>query len=169
MDREKLLDRTRKDLRSVLISAPRGVPLRMLLQDFKMILGYELPFRQLGFQKYEEFIRTIPDVVKLAMGAMNEPTCFAVADANTRQIARFVALQKKPKLKKNNTPPSVKKPINPGFTKKSKFGPSSARPRGGAQGNIRRGGKTGHTVGLIGEPWPSHQHNKPNYYGKGEC
>ncbi len=129
MQQEKLLERTRKDLRSVLISAPRGVPVRLLLTDFKMVLGCELPFRQLGFQRLEDFIKSVPDVVRVDR-VNGEYTCLAVADASTSQIARFVATQKKPKLKRSNAPPLVRKPqVYSGFTKKSKFGPSSARPK----------------------------------------
>lgn len=179
MDKEKLLDRTRKDLRSVLISAPRGVPIRLLLSDFKMVLGYELPCRQLGFQRVEDFLRTIPDVIRLDRGVMGELTCFAVADASTSQIARFVALQKKPKLKKSNAPPMVRKPQSyAGFTKKSKFGPSSARPKMSPYSAHRSGGYGGrgkfwgpgsvYTGGEFrGPPPPPRQYNPG--YGKGMC
>ena len=127
---DKLLDRTCKDLRSVLISAPRGVPLRLIQSDFRMVLGYELPFKQLGFQRLDDFISSVPDVVRVEW-SNGEHTCLAVADASTSQIARFVATQKKPKLKKSNAPPMVRKPqVLAGFTKKSsKYGPSSARPK----------------------------------------
>ncbi len=124
MDNEKLLDRVRKDLRSVLISAPRGVPIRMLIRDFKTVLGYELPYRQFSFQTVEDFVRKVPDVARISSGVTGEPTCFAVADQCTSQIARFVASQKKPKIKRSNAPPLLNKPVFSGFTKKSKFGPS---------------------------------------------
>ena len=129
MDNEKLLDRTRKDLRSVLISAPRGVPMRLLLSDYKMVLGCELPYRQLGYHRVEDLLVSIPDVVRVGRDATGEQACFAVANASTSQIARFVALQKKPKLKRSNAPPLTRKSMYTGFTKKSKFGPSSARPK----------------------------------------
>ena len=171
MDRDKLLDRTKKDLRSVLISAPRGVALNMLLKDFKQVLGSELPFRQLGFRSVEEFLRTAPDVVRIDQG-ITGLTCYAVADASTSQIARFVALQKKPKLKKSGLPPAVRKPVM-GFTKKSKFGPKKqySSPRGGGGGffsysNRSAGGaKYGGSVYPGGPP----RQNRPSYsYGKGE-
>lgn len=161
-----MMERTRKDLRSVLLSAPRGVPLRMLLNDFKMVLGSELPYRQLGYQRLEDFIRDIPDVAKLDRGATGEPTCFAVADATTRQIARFVALQKKPKLKRSNAPPLVRKSMYAGFTKKSKFGPSSARPKTSPYIS-RVGGGRFYGSGSVYVGGPPRQ-NRPNYGYRGE-
>lgn len=182
MDGEKLLERTSKDLRSVLISAPRGVPLRMLLNDFRMVVGSELPYRQLGYQRLEDFMRSIPNVVRVDRGAMGDPTCFAVADAATSQIARFVATQRKPKMKKSNAPPLVRKPMYAGFTKKSKFGPTSSRPyssrgRFASSGNaytgaslsnlnsfLTRGGSPHH----MGFP-PPRQYRQPyGAYTKGE-
>ena len=62
MDREALLEKTKKELRSVLISAPRGVPARLLLKDYKAVTGKELPYRQLGFRSLDEFLRAIQDV-----------------------------------------------------------------------------------------------------------
>ena len=165
MDKEALLNRTRKDLRSVLISSPRGVAARLLFNDFKMVLGYELPYRQLGFKKLEDFIRTIPDVARLEPGVMGEPTYFAVADESTRQIARFVATQKKPKLKKSNAPPMVRKPLNmfPGFTKKARYG--SRPPRAGPP-PFRGGGRYGGPGGGVytGDPYGGRQYNKPKSY-----
>lgn len=173
-----MLERTSKDLRSVLISAPRGVPLRMLLNDFKMVVGSELPYRQLGHQRLEDFMRSIPNVVRVDRGPTGEPTCFAIADAATSQIARFVATQRKPKLKKSNAPPLVRKPIYAGFTKKSKFGPSSARPYstrfGGGRfvspGNVYTGGSP-HMGGPPPPPPPPRQYRQPYGhagYTKGE-
>lgn len=165
MDREKLLDRTRKDLRSVLISAPRGVPVRLLLSDYKKVLGCELPYRQLGCHRVEDFVASMPDVARVGLGPTGEQTCFAVADASTSQIARFVALQKKPRLKRSNAPPLTRKPMYTGFTKKSKFGPSSARPKsspysGRAGGRFPGGGGGGGSV-YTGGP--------PRFNRRGEC
>ena len=173
MDKTKVLERTSKDLRSVLISAPRGVPLRLLLSDFKMVLGSELPYRQLGFQRLEDFLRSIPNVVRIDRGATGETTCFAVADASTSQIARFVATQKKPKLKKSNAPPLIRKPVYSGFTKKSKFGPSSARPRPKSSPYFSRGGGGKFMMGpgnvYTGGGGASRQYARQPYgYSKGE-
>ncbi len=121
-----ILDKTKKALRAVLISAPRGVAARMLCKDFKCVLGYELPYRELGYHRMEDFLNTIPDVARLGTGATGELTYFGVADAKTSQICRFVATQKKPKIKKSGAPPAIQKPSSTfAFTKKSRYGPIS--------------------------------------------
>lgn len=126
MDREALLEKTKKELRSVLISAPRGVPERLLLSDFRKVLGKELPYRELGFRNLGEFVYAASDVIRLGQGPTGEPTFFGVANTETAQIARFVATQKKTKLKKSMVPPptSSKVPVRAAFTKKSPhYGP----------------------------------------------
>lgn len=145
MDVQELLDKTKKALRSILISAPRGVAARLILKDYKMVMGKELPFRNLGYSTVEDFIRSVPDVVRLAPGATGELTMFPVANAETQQIARFVASQKKPKLKKPRYPPptAVGRPSRvAGFSTKSKFGTGRQRSRGGG-GSFGRGGSKG--------------------------
>lgn len=142
MDRAALLEKTRKELRSLLISAPRGVPARMLYNDYKAVIGKELPFRQLGFRTLEEFVRAQSDVVKLGVGPTGEQTYFGMANAETAQISRFVASQKKPKLKKSLAPPPAvaRTPVRvAAFTKKSHYGP---RPysRGGTNNRVGRPG-----------------------------
>lgn len=142
MDRQAVLEKTRKELRSVLISAPRGVPARMLLKDYKMVTGKELPYRQLGFNTLEDFIHSQSDVVRIGSGPTGEPTFYGVANAETAQISRFVASQKKTKLKKSLAPPPVvtRTPMKmAAFTKKFRYGPRTS-PRGGANHRIGRAG-----------------------------
>ena len=133
MDRDQVLEKTKKELRSLLISAPRGVALPLLAKDYKMVIGREMPYRELGFRNVEQFIDSIPDTVQLGSGPAGL-TCYAIANAETRQIARFVASQKKPSIKKSMIPPAavIRKPVNmAGFTKKSRFGPANFRKTGG--------------------------------------
>ena len=141
-----MLEKTKKELRSLLISAPRGVALPLLTKDYKMVMGKELPYRVLGFRSIEEFMHEIPDTISLGSGPAGL-TCYAVANAETQQIARFVASQKKPALKKSLRPPSVviRKPGKvSGFTKKSQFGPAYSRPRrfnSGGGGHMNAAGR----------------------------
>lgn len=142
MDRQAVLEKTRKELRSVLISAPRGVPTRMLLKDYKMVTGKELPYRQLGFSSLEDFIHSQSDVVRVGMGPTGEPTFYGVANAETAQISRFVASQKKTKLKKSLAPPPVvaRTPVKmAAFTRKFRYGPRFS-PKGGPNHRVGRPG-----------------------------
>ena len=130
MDGAELMVKTKKALRALLISAPRGVPKRLLLTDYRMVMGKELPFRNLGFSNLEDFIRSVPDVMRVAPGTGGEPTLFPVVTAETEQIARFVATQKKPKLKKSLAPPAIVAPPKlSGFSAKSSYGRGHSRSR----------------------------------------
>ena len=143
MDKDAVLDKTKKELRSLLISAPRGVALTLLAKDYKMVMGKELPYRQFGYRNIEEFIRSVPDTIRVGLGPAGE-TCYAVANAETQQIARFVASQKKPALKKSlRPPPAVSRNTvkMSGFSKKNNFGPANSRWR-----------RTGHS-GSAGGKW----------------
>ena len=131
----ELLNRVKKDLRSVLISAPRGVPARLVCPDFRTVVGYELPYRELGFQRFEDFISSIRDVARPVTNPNGDLAYFGVPDEKTSQISRFVQTQKKPKLKKSGAPPMIQKPNMSNFTKKFRYGPiSRGKPSGGGSG-----------------------------------
>ncbi len=131
MDNAELLEKTKKAIRALLLSAPRGVPTRLFLTDYRKVMGKELPFRNLGFRSPDDFIRGMPDVIRQAVGSTGEPTLFPVVTAETSQLARFVATQRKPKLKLRksfmrppilgNGPPRAKAT---GFSNKSSYGRS---------------------------------------------
>ena len=139
MEREQLLEKTKKALRSVLISAPRGVPAHLLLSDYRKVMGKELPFRALGFSSVEQFVAALDDVVRVAPGPTGVTTLYPVANQETKQIMRFVAAQKKAPLKKSLVPPPTvhKTPAKmAGFTRKTqRFGvrqrPVTMGPRRG--------------------------------------
>lgn len=142
MNTAELLEKIKKGIRALLMSAPRGVPARLFMIDYRKVIGKELPFRSLGFERVDDFIRSVPDVIRVQPGPTGEPTLFAVATAETSQIARFVAVQKKPKLKKSLMPPATTLPARgmklSGFSNNS-FSRSRTRTR--SRGN--RGGTSG--------------------------
>ena len=148
----EVLDKTKKALRAVLISAPRGVPQSLLGNDFKKVMGYEMPYKSLGFQRLEDFVKTIPDVVFLGNGVLGEPTYFAVGNAKTTQIMRFVATQKKPTIKKARYVPPATVVAPSGFTRKAKFGPMSSKKsyRGGSAGYSASGRRYPNAAGREG-------------------
>lgn len=141
MDQDQVRSKLKKELRSLLISAPRGVALPLLTKDYKMVMGKELPYREMGYRTVEQFIDSIPDTIRLGHGPAGL-TCYAVANAETQQIARFVASQKKPALKKSLMPPAVvlRKPgSTSGFSKKFQFGPRPKKYFRGGPGGVPSG------------------------------
>lgn len=144
MDREKLKDRVKKEIRSLLISAPRGVPANLFLKDYRSMNGKELPFRDLGYGRLEDFICSIPDVVKVGNGPTGQATFYPVATRETQHMVSLISRQKKPTLKKSLVPSPIVAPKNtPRFNAFSRKGPHGYRsvPRmGGAPGGYRRQG-----------------------------
>ncbi len=130
MDNAELFEKIKKGIRALLISAPRGVPTRLFLVDYRKVMGQELPFRALGFRDVREFIHGLPDVIREAPGPTGEPTLFPVVTAETSQIARFVATQKKPKIKKSLMPPSTTTPSRKGGMKTAGFSNNYRQRRG---------------------------------------
>ena len=93
-----LLRSTVSMLRSVLLSAPRGVRARNLEGEYRGITGKIIPYRELGYKSLKDFMNTLQDVARLST-AEGEPVYYGVADSTTAHIAKMVAKQKKPKKK----------------------------------------------------------------------
>lgn len=95
---ESLLKNTRSMLRSVLLSAPRGVRARNLEAEYRGITGKIIPYRELGYKSLKDFMNTLQDVATLST-AGGEPVYYGVADSSTAHIAKMVSKQKKPRKK----------------------------------------------------------------------
>lgn len=95
---ESLLKNTRSMLRSVLLSAPRGVRARNLEAEYRGITGKVIPYRELGYKSLKDFMNSLQDVARLSDGD-GEAVYYGVADSSTAHIAKMVAKQKKPKKK----------------------------------------------------------------------
>ena len=115
------LPKLKKLIRSLLISCPRGMPARDLAADFRNTMGRPLPFQNFGYRSLDEFIRTIPDVVRVSPGPNGEKFYYGVATAETQHVARLVATQKKPPAHRCAKPSACVRPT--GFTKKGLAGP----------------------------------------------
>ncbi|XP_066293726.1 tudor domain-containing protein 5-like isoform X2 [Branchiostoma lanceolatum] len=89
----KMVQEVKKDIRSLLISAQRGLTSTMLLDDYKQFIGHPLPFRELGYNAPIDFIRDINDVVQITwQGSMM--VLRAVVDEDTQRVASLVAKQR---------------------------------------------------------------------------
>uniref|UniRef100_A0A8C3IJI5 Tudor domain containing 7 n=1 Tax=Chrysemys picta bellii TaxID=8478 RepID=A0A8C3IJI5_CHRPI len=88
-----------KMLRAVLQSNKNGIPLPRLQGEYKSLTGDWIPFKQLGHATLEEYLKTVPGVVKIEINKMGEITCHGVACAETVRIAQLVACQRSSKRK----------------------------------------------------------------------
>ena len=142
MDRVKLLDKVKKDIRAILISAPLGVPAHIFAKDYRQMNGREIPFRELGHRDLDSFIFSLPDVIRIGTGPTGLVTFYPVVTDDTKHIVNMIRKQKKPSIKKAVIPSSFssrKTPVK--MTSFSRRGGHGARftPRGGMCGNRHQG------------------------------
>ncbi|KAF3687443.1 Tudor domain-containing protein 7B [Channa argus] len=86
----------KKMLRSVLQSSKAGVSITNLQSEYRSLCGEGIPLKKLGFSKLEDYLRSIPSVVRLE-NRMGELQCFATVCKETAHIAELVAKQKSSK------------------------------------------------------------------------
>ncbi|KAM9856959.1 tudor domain-containing protein 7A [Aulostomus maculatus] len=91
-DRESI----KKMLRSVLQSSKSGVSINCLQAEYRSLCGENIPLKKLGFSNLEDYLQSIPSVVRLEQ-RMGELKCFAAVCQETAHIAELVAKQKSPK------------------------------------------------------------------------
>ncbi|XP_038625502.1 uncharacterized protein LOC119947923 [Tachyglossus aculeatus] len=91
-------DRIAKLLRAVLQSNKNGVALPLLQNEYKLLTGEWIPFSQLGYSTLEEYLKSIPSVVKLTVSS-GKTICLAMTCKETENIAQLVARQKDSKKK----------------------------------------------------------------------
>uniref|UniRef100_A0A671URA2 Tudor domain containing 7 a n=1 Tax=Sparus aurata TaxID=8175 RepID=A0A671URA2_SPAAU len=83
-------------LRSVLQSSKTGVSVSSLQSEYRGLCGEFIPLKKLGYSKLEDYLRSIPSVVRLEY-CMGEIKCFAAVCQETAHIAELVARQKSSK------------------------------------------------------------------------
>ncbi|XP_072175708.1 tudor domain-containing protein 7B-like [Diadema setosum] len=88
-----------KVLRSVLISSKGGVPLQKLNNEFKELLGQDIPYTDNGFPSLEAYLRSMPKVVSIRRDPSGQITCHGVANEETEHLDRLVKKQKSTKKK----------------------------------------------------------------------
>ena len=131
-----LKQETKRQIRALLLSAPKGLTVLGIQDDFQIMLGKTLPFRELGYPTAEELLRDFPDVVRVSCVG-EEVMLRGISDTSTEHIERMVSRQKvsskKTKhrrhnahLKRKGAPPTAPDPACPG---RSKLPSPSPRPR----------------------------------------
>ena len=91
----EIKEETKKQVRALLLSAPKGLSARDIQNDFKCMMGKALPFRELGYSTPEDLFRDMPDVVKVTWVG-GEVILRGVSDRTTQHIERLVSRQKVP-------------------------------------------------------------------------
>ncbi|GFY56371.1 uncharacterized protein TNIN_413721 [Trichonephila inaurata madagascariensis] len=73
-------------LKSVVQSCKGGVPLNRLDKDYRAFIGKNIPFKELGYDSLENFIRSVPDVISLKKNAKDEIIALGVSDSSTAHL-----------------------------------------------------------------------------------
>lgn len=146
------LRRVKSDVRSVLLSAPRGVLKRNFRREYISLVGQDIPLGKLGIRSMDEFVSAFPDVIREGTcPSTGEPTYFVVANAQTQHVASLVARQKKPSLKALRKAAPIKRPSMPkrSYKPTSRPAPSRGRRR---TGQPFRTSTSSHANRFIGQP-----------------
>ena len=114
-------------LRAIVQSSPRGVLMEKVGGEYRALTYQPLPFRSLGYDSLESFLRSIPDTVRLERSAEGI-VVKAVADSSTAKLQKLIDKQKKPKARRKAAPSAFRRPTAMGR------GGFSSRGRGGAMG-----------------------------------
>ncbi|RVE75609.1 hypothetical protein OJAV_G00000330 [Oryzias javanicus] len=135
MDKESI----EKTLRAVLQSCKSGISIRSLQSEFRSLCGDSIPLKRLGFQTLEDYLKSIPSVVRLEYH-MGEVMCFACVCEATAHIAELVARQKSPKKTARcktvrGKPPD---PYLPNAIPRFSLKQPSYRPSAGRPGNFTK-------------------------------
>lgn len=121
MEKQDLRASVLLNLRSVTQSCKGGVPFERLQRDYRDLLGSPIPFRDLGYNSLEAFIRDIPDVISLSKSSDGQLVAEGVPDASTAHIVSLVSRQKPDSRKKTSfrkPPPhyGIRKTLSSRFT-----------------------------------------------------
>ena len=140
MDREKVREKVKKDIRALLISAPLGVPAHIFAKDYRQMNGKDIPFRELGHRSLDEFVLSIPDVVRVGTGPTGLVTFYPIATKETQHIVNMIKRQRKPAIRKAIIPTAIvarKTPVK--MSSFSRRGGARFTPRGGMGGYRHQG------------------------------
>ncbi|KAK9890999.1 hypothetical protein WA026_013335 [Henosepilachna vigintioctopunctata] len=90
------MDETKKILRSLLVSSPMVLTVMKLNNDYRDVMGYEIPYKDLGYEKLLDFLNEIPDVLKVNGNSLKSEISLVVSE-KTAHVNDMVLRQKKGK------------------------------------------------------------------------
>lgn len=84
-------------LRSVVATARNGMELELLSEEYRDLVGHQIPFREFGFSSLKEYLQSIPHVVRVKMSRDGQATAYSVSNSSTAHITKMVSKQRRKK------------------------------------------------------------------------
>ncbi|XP_039623685.1 tudor domain-containing protein 5 isoform X2 [Polypterus senegalus] len=127
---EELLNRLKKDLRSLLIASKMGVAIEHLQRDYKEMLGHAIPLRDLGYHSVIDMVSSMPDVIQVEYTNAGSTILKGVGNDFTRGIEDLVAKQRPPTRKtgRNNRGCKMHNSTLPRLHRRAKVTPALPAP-----------------------------------------
>jgi len=103
--------KTKKYLRSALISTKGGLPAEQVYRDYRDIVGEGIPYRRLGYETLDSFLNAVPDVCRISRRPTGEVVVLGVADETTKHIQELVNRQNSKSKKKAKPKRPTRRPM----------------------------------------------------------
>ncbi|KAL3287803.1 hypothetical protein HHI36_002265 [Cryptolaemus montrouzieri] len=87
------MEETKKMLRSILVSSPLTISVIKLNNDYKELVGVNIPFKELGYDCLLTFLHAIPDVLRVEGNTLQSPVNLIVSK-KTEHVNAMVLKQK---------------------------------------------------------------------------
>ncbi|XP_054736982.1 tudor domain-containing protein 5 isoform X1 [Anastrepha obliqua] len=98
-------------LKSLVLSCPDVITIDALNRDFRSTEGSSIPYKKLGFQTLELFLRSISDTIEIC-GSGPSATVSIVHNEKSDHIRKMVCQQKKTRARPRAKPPRLRIPRN---------------------------------------------------------
>lgn len=110
MSHLKELEEDKIIIRSLLISFKDGCTLTCFKKEYQKMIGNHLPFKKFGYKNEIEYLKAIPDVVRISYCG-NDPHLMCVPDEKSIHIHKLVSKQKPSKHKLNKSSTHATQPM----------------------------------------------------------
>lgn len=97
-------DAINNSLRSLLLSSKGGIPLHLLLKEYRDMIGEDIPLRDLGYSSIDQFVQNVPDICRISHSTNGTVMIHGIPTEKNAHIANMIALQKSKKSKVYSAP-----------------------------------------------------------------
>jgi len=94
MHKQEVLDKAKKDIRSVLIINKHGIIADEFEREYKSLVGQKLPLDLMGVTNLDELAALIPEVMKVVQMSNGTTLIQGIPDENTAALANEIHLQR---------------------------------------------------------------------------